>query len=435
MEYNDVTAFLNRAKKFGSRLDLTRIQKLCDLLHNPEKKLQFVHIAGTNGKGSTSVFLANILMQAGYKTGLFTSPFIYSFNERIQLDGVPIGDARLLSVMEEVVRATDQMMQEGYEHPTEFELVTAAAFLYFKEERCDVVVLEVGLGGILDATNVIQSPLLSVITSISYDHTEYLGDTLAEIAKNKCGIIKKGCPIVSYPYQKEEALSVIFKTAKENDAPLTVCETETLHDVRISLLGNTFTYCGTEYQTGLVGEFQVYNAITAINAAEQLDKKDLIISRENIKNGLRQAKWPARFEVLHEGPIVIADGSHNADGMRAFVETARTCMDQKRILCIFGMLRDKEYARCLKLLSEITDTVIVTEVDNPRKETADNLATCAKKYFPCVLKKEENQDAVFAALDMADKDDIVIALGSLYMMKNIKDAVHAYKQQGKGDVK
>ena len=423
MEYSEVTAFINKAKKFGSRLDLTRIKKLCALLGNPQTKSRFVHIAGTNGKGSTSVFIENILMQAGYKTGLFTSPFLYHFNERIQVDNTPISDNDLLFVMEQVVCATEQMLSEGFEHPTEFELITAAAFLYFAKAQCDVVVLEVGLGGVLDSTNVIEAPLVSVLTSISYDHMEYLGNTLTEIAKNKCGIIKKGCPVVSYPHQDAAVLSVIEKTAKEQESSLVVVDDKTLIIEEIGFLGNRFFYNGAQYETTMIGEYQIYNAITAINAVEALVRQGFQITCLHIQNGLKAAKWPARFDVLHTSPMIIADGSHNADGMRAFVATAKKCLGNKKAICVFGMLKDKTYDACLSQLREVAGTIIVTEVDSPRKETAENLALAAKPYFSKVYACANNHEAMQKAISLSAPGDVIFSLGSLYMMKNIKEAV------------
>lgn len=423
MEYKDVTAFINKAKKFGSRLDLTRIQKLCSLLGNPERDLRGVHIAGTNGKGSTSVFLETILADAGYKTGLFTSPFIYKFNERIQINNVPISDESLINIMEKVVSATDDMLTEGCEHPTEFELITAAAFLYFAEEKCDLAVIEVGMGGILDSTNVIQNPLVSVITSISYDHMEYLGNTLAEIARNKCGIIKRGCPVVSYPFQELEALEVIRNTAKNLGCTLTESSVESLRIIETALCKNVFDYKGERYETSLTGIYQIYNAITALNAVEQLKNQGYNISGQNAQNGLKAAKWPARFEILNRYPLVIADGSHNEDGMRAFVDACLNSLKGKNVICVFGMLKDKAYSNCLNMLSKISNTVIVTEVDSPRSETAENLALAAEKFFSNVYMERDNCAAVALAETMVEKNDAVVALGSLYMMKNIKNAV------------
>lgn len=424
MEYSDVTAFINQAQKFGSRLDLTRITKLCALLDNPQEQCKFVHVAGTNGKGSTSVLIENILVQSGYKTGLYTSPFIYQFNERIQINNVSISDQSLIHVMKRVVCATEQMLREGFEHPTEFELITAAAFLYFAEEKCDIAVIEVGLGGSLDATNVISAPLVSVITSVSYDHMEYLGNSLAEIARNKCGIMKRGCPVVSYPFQKEEAIEVIRNTAAALQCKLTIADTESLVIGETNLDGNMFRYGNVQYQTSLIGEYQIYNAITALHAVKTLNGQGYVISERNTQNGLKTARWPARFELLNRCPVMIADGSHNEDGMRTFVEAVKKSLNGKKITCVFGMLKDKEYAKCLELLSQISDTIIVTEVDNPRAETAENLAICAKRYFSNVYAETDNASAVSAASRMTANDGVIAALGSLYMMKNIKSAAN-----------
>jgi len=420
MDREEVMSFIDNSKKFGSKLELLRIQRLCELLDNPQEKLKCIHIAGTNGKGSTSVFLHNILVDAGYKTGLYTSPFIYEFNERIQINNTSIPDERLAQIMTTVAEKVAIMLTEGYEHPTEFELITAGAFLYFYEEKCDYVVLEVGLGGTFDATNVIKEPLLSVITSISLDHTDYLGDTVEEVAKNKCGIIKKNCPVVSYMSQSAAVLEVIRNTANEMSASLTVANGESLKITKCDMSGNEFWHNGEMYETKLIGKYQIYNSITAIFAAEALKGAGVQLSRMNIKNGLKAAKWPARFEILSNNPTVIADGSHNADGMDAFVETAKEILNGKKAVCVFGMLKDKDYNYCLKRLSEITDTVVITEVDSPRKEMAENLALTAKKYIQNVYVEPQNDKAVKKAISLTEKGGTVIALGSLYMMSNIK---------------
>lgn len=422
MNREEAISFIDNSKKFGSKLELERIKRLCELLGNPQDRLKFIHIAGTNGKGSTSLYIHNALVDAGYKAGLYTSPFIYEFNERIQINGTPIPDDVLTEIMSIVAEKVRVMTEEGYEHPTEFELITAAAFLYFEKSECDVVVLEVGLGGTFDATNIIKTPVLSVITSISLDHTDYLGNTVADVAKNKCGIIKEGVPVLSYMYQPNDVIDVIRETAKKFNSPFTLATDDSLVINSMGLDGSNFSYEGEDYHTNLVGKYQIYNAITAISAVKLLNEAGYRISTENIKNGLSKAKWPARFEILNHNPLVIADGSHNADGMRAFVETAKEVIDKKAI-CVFGMLKDKDYEYCIKRLSEITDTVVVTEVDNPRRETVDKLSQTAKKYIKNVYEEKENDDAVKKALELAENCGTVIALGSLYMMKNIKDAI------------
>jgi dihydrofolate synthase/folylpolyglutamate synthase len=422
MNREEVMNFIDNSKKFGSKLELERIKKLCELLGNPQDKLKFIHIAGTNGKGSTSLYIHNALVDVGYKTGLYTSPFIYEFNERIQINGVPIPDDDLAGIMSTVADNVKIMTDEGYEHPTEFELITAAAFLYFEKSECDIVVLEVGLGGTFDATNIIKTPVLSVITSISLDHTDYLGNTVVEVAKNKCGIIKEGIPVLSYMYQSDEVIEVIKESAEKSNSLFTLATDESLVINSMGLDGSDFSYRGKDYHTSLVGKYQIYNAITAISAVKLLKEAGFRISAENIKNGLSQAKWPARFEILNHNPLVIADGSHNADGMRAFVETAKEVIN-KEAICVFGMLKDKDYEYCIKRLSEITDTVVVTEVDNPRRETVAKLSQTAKKHIKNVYDEKENEDAVKKALELAGDNGTVIALGSLYMMKNIKDAI------------
>lgn len=423
MTREEAMKFIQDSQKFGSRLGLERIEKLCELLGNPQDELKFVHIAGTNGKGSTSVFINNILIDAGYKTGLYTSPYIYDFNERIQINNQNITDEDLTEIMSEIAEKVDIMITEGDEYPTEFELITAAAFLYFKRKKCDIVVLEVGLGGIYDATNIIKSNELSVITSIDLDHTEYLGNTIAEVAKNKCGIIKENTNVLSYMHQKDEALSVIEETARNMNSSFTVAEEKDLEIKDVSLSGNKFYYDKNNYETNLIGIYQIYNAITAINAAKILDKNGWVVSAENIENGIRTAKWPARFEILRKSPVVIADGSHNSDGMRAFVETAKKILNGKKVIAILGMLKDKDYDYCMKELSSVCDTVVITEVDNPRRETAENLTLCAQKYFKTVHTQKENHLAVQCALSLAKEDDAIIAVGSLYMMENIKKSV------------
>ncbi len=423
MNREEVMNFIDNSKKFGSKLGLERITKLCELLGNPQDSLKFVHIAGTNGKGSTSVFINNILIDAGYKTGLYTSPFIYEFNERIQINNAPICDTDLTDIMSKVAQKVEIMIEEGYEHPTEFELITAAAFLYFKEKCCDIVVLEVGLGGIFDATNIITTTELSVICAIDLDHTEYLGDTIGQVAENKCGIIKKNTPVLSYMKQSEEALSVIKKHAEEKCSPMFLADGESLEIIETSLSGNVFTYQGERYETCLLGIYQIYNAITAINAAKILKDSCYVISGDNIKNGLKKAKWPARFEILANDPVIIADGSHNSDGMRAFADTAKKILKDKKVIAVFGMLKDKDYDFCMRELSAICDTIIITEVDNPRKETAENLTLCAEKYFKTIYTEKDNKAAVRKAMSLAQKEDAIIALGSLYMMNNIKKAV------------
>lgn len=422
MKYEQLLNFIGGSKKFGAKAGLIKPRKLMQLLGNPQDKLRFVHIAGTNGKGSTASFLSEILIDAGYKTGLFTSPFLYEFNERMRINGKNISDLALCDVMEKVKAAADRMESEGDEYPTEFELVTAAAFCYFEQEKCDIVVLEVGLGGRFDATNIIKTPLLSVITSLSLDHTQYLGNTIEEIAFEKCGIIKEGGATVCYGLQSPEAIRVIEKISKERNNKLVVCDMNDIEEPKISDSGNSFTFCGTKYHTSLCGEYQIYNAVTAITAAQELGISGLSITEKNIKTGLKQAKWSGRLELLHKNPRIFADGSHNPDGMRAFVASASLLADSKKAVCVVGMMKDKDCAAALSELSKGIKTAVFTTVDNQRAERAEELLKISKGMFDTAYAIPDNTEALKKAAELAGQDGTVFAVGSLYMINAIKNA-------------
>ncbi len=422
MEYEQLLKFIGGSKKFGAKAGLIKPRKLMQLLGNPQDKLRFVHIAGTNGKGSTAAFLSEILIDAGYKTGLFTSPFLYEFNERIRINGKNISDSALCEVMEKVKNAADRMESEGEEYPTEFELVTAAAFCYFEQEKCDVVVLEVGLGGRFDATNIIKTPLLSVITSLSLDHTQYLGDTIDKIAYEKCGIIKEGGTTVCYGIQQPEALCVIEKISKERNNRLIVCDVNAISETKITDSGNSFDFCGTKYNTALCGQYQIYNAVTAITAARELAYGELKISEDNIKNGLNNARWSGRLELLHKNPRIFADGSHNPDGMRAFLQSALMLADSKNAVCVVGMMKDKDCRAALFELSKKIKTVVFTTVLNPRAESAEELLEMSKDMFEEGYAISDNTEALKKAVELAGENGTVFAVGSLYMISAIKNA-------------
>lgn len=420
MDYSEALGYIKAAGRFGSKLGLENITNLMKELKNPEKKLRFIHVAGTNGKGSTSLFISEILREAGFKTGLYTSPFIYEFNERIKINGENISDSDFAHVTEKVVCAIAAMEEKGMEHPTEFELITAAAFLYFYEKKCDVVVLEVGLGGRFDATNVI-CPALSVITKIGIDHSEFLGNTFSEIAFEKCGIIKNGVPVVSSGEQPKEALNVIKKTAEEKNAHLTVCNIEKIEIEKCGIAGSDFIFEDEKYRLSQLGKYQIYNASVAICAARVLNTLGFKISVENIKNGLEYAKWHGRMEIISKNPLFLLDGSHNADGIDAFINTIKDVTENKRLICIFGMLKDKAYPYALKRLAEITDTVVLTEVNNPRSASVDELFSAAEGKFLNIYKEKDNKLATARAQKLAEYNDAIVAIGSLYMLSDIKN--------------
>ena len=422
MDYLEALKFIQKSGKFGSKLGLLNITNLMHELGDPQDKLRFVHVAGTNGKGSTALFISEILRSAGLKTGLYTSPFIYEFNERMKIDGKNIPDSDFSAVMEKVIAAINNMLKKNMEHPTEFEIITAAAFLYFYEQKCDVVVLEVGLGGRFDATNVIKNPLLCVITKIGIDHSEFLGNTLAEIAFEKCGIIKDGVFVVSYPDQRDEVIDEIKKNAALKNAQFAENDLSSLTIKKCDISGSNFSYKNMEVTLSQIGVYQILNAVTAINAALTLKNLGLNITEDNILSGLKNAKWPGRMEIISQNPVVILDGSHNADGIDAFVETAEKMLNGKKLICIFSMLKDKEYPYALCKLKNVTDDLILTEIASTRKASIDEFLCEASGKFKNIYTEKDNEDAAKKALSLAKEDDVIVAIGSLYMLSDIKNA-------------
>lgn len=404
MNYSEALQYIHSLSVFGSVLGLERIEKLTDTLGNPQNDLKFIHIAGTNGKGSTCTMIAQILTAAGYKTGLYTSPFVVDFRERIQVNGNYIDKDSLAQLTEKVKNTGVQV--------TEFEFITAVAFLYFKEQNCDFVVLETGLGGRFDATNVISSPIVSVITKIDYDHTAYLGETLTEIAGEKCGIIKKS-PTVCYPLQETEA----FNTIKDKSNQLILPNIERLKILKTTPFGNTFIYKDEEYETSLSGVHQVYNAITALETVSQLG---IDIDSKAYKKGITKASIPARMEIISEKPLVVLDGAHNPDGatvLSSFMEQF-----SGKIVAICGMMADKNCEGFLSRVLPFCKRVItVTVTENIRTETAENLAEIAKKYCSSVETATSYAEAIKLATLNPEENEPLFVFGSLYLAGGIRE--------------
>ena len=421
MEYEKVQALLGGAKRFGEKAGLIKPARLSELLGNPQTQLSFVHIAGTNGKGSTAAYLSNVLMRAGYTVGLYTSPFIYEFNERMRVNGETIPDDALLFVMEQVRAAAEQMKDEGTGYPTEFDMVTAAAFYYFAEMQCDIVVLEVGLGGRFDATNIIDTPLVSVITKLGLDHTQYLGDTLEKIAFEKCGIIKEGGVTVTTGSQNPEALAVIRKEAEKRNNRLILCDSGELSDCKTSGDGNQFAWKGTTYRTSLCGEHQLENAHLALCVLEELKKQGFAISVDAVREGLYETRWSGRMEKISENPLVVIDGAHNPDGMRAFVHAAQEFLKGGKTVCVIAMMKDKEVLPTLSELSGFADAVVFTTVDNPRVMTPQELVEISKGLFSKMSVCSNPKEALKQAVKLAGGDGTVFVVGSLYLIREIKE--------------
>ena len=319
MNYEQAMEYIHAVQWAGHKPGLTRTRTLLAALGDPHKKLQFVHVAGTNGKGSTAAMLASCLQAAGYRVGLYTSPFINRFNERIQINGQQIPDEALVALVEQVKPAADAMEDV----PTEFEIITALGMLYFAQQQCDIVVLEVGLGGTLDSTNVIEKPACAVITALGMDHVKELGPTLADIAAAKAGIIKPGCPVVSYG-GAPEADAVLRRVAAEHSAPFTEVDFAKLQITGGDLDAVTFSFDGLDgVRLPLIGSYQPRNAALAITALRVLRQQGWNIPESAIRTGLEQVSWPGRFELLRHSPAFVLDGSHNAHGMRATVQSLK----------------------------------------------------------------------------------------------------------------
>lgn len=428
MNYQEALSYINDKDKFGSRLGLSSIGKLLELLGNPHIGLNYLHVAGTNGKGSTSSYLANMLQSAGYKVGLYTSPFLERFNERIQINGLDIPDDILGRITSAVKEAADTMVEQGLEHPTTFEILTAIAFLYYKEEATDYVVLEVGLGGRFDSTNIIDSSLVSIITTLDYDHIAELGDTLGKIAYQKAGIIKENAIVVSYP-QDEEAVVVIKEVVAEKNAELYFSPNEQIKIKEESEFGSIFDYTDGKYKMdnlkiSMIGEYQVYNASLAVTALLVLREKGLLkITDEEIRNGLSKTKWKGRLEVLKRNPTFLIDGAHNVQGINHLAK-ALELFDYDKLILGIGILKDKDVDHMIEKLAPIADIIVVTEVKMPRKLDAESLALEIKKYNENVYIEKEVKDAINKAIELASERDIIVFGGSLYLIGEVRTLVN-----------
>lgn len=420
MNYNEALEFIHSRMKFGSQPGMERISALCEAFGNPQDKLKFVHVAGTNGKGSTCTMIAKILEASSYKVGLFTSPFVVDFRERIQINSEMIPKEDFADIVEKIVPVVDALKEKDI-NPTEFEIITMAAFLYFEKENCDIVVLEVGLGGTLDSTNIIKSSEVSVITSISMDHTDILGDTILDIAAHKCGIFKSGGHVVGYPQPDFTVERFIKEKAKEAGCEYTHSELGRIRLVREEFDGSTIIYAGCTFKIPLSGKHQIYNFSTAIAAINVLKGKGWNVSMKNMLDGVASLKMPARVETVSTDPLVIVDGGHNAEGFDALYNTLEKYFKDKKIIAVFGMMRDKDYKYCAEKMASLCDVIYTTTVSNPRSLTAKELAEEVKSHGGKAKPVDDCAKAYKKAIKKADADSVVIVCGSLYLASDIKN--------------
>lgn len=416
---------IHEFNRFGMVLGLDRMEELLRRLGNPQDDLKVIHVAGTNGKGSVSKYLEEGLSACGYKMGLYTSPYIETFNERIRYDGADISDEDLEYYGQKVVSAAEAMVADGLDSPTEFEVVTAIAFLYFAGRQADITILEVGLGGIGDSTNVVKHPLASVITSISYDHMAQLGSSLAEIAVNKAGIIKTGCPVIANVPQRDAA-KIIARKAYAMGSRLydisgirAAVSDETPFSQKVSMELYEKSY--SDVEISMVGRHQAENLKTALATLEILRKSGAVkLDREALYEGLKRARQPGRFEVIGEDPVVIIDGAHNEAGAQVLQETMAQHFAGKKILLVAGILADKEIDSIVKFLTKITDHIIVTEPDNPRKLAAEKLAEHVADFGAAAEVVSDVEAAVHRAKELADGYDVILFAGSLYLIGDVR---------------
>lgn len=419
MNAEQAIAYIHSVCWKGSIPGLGRTQELLKKMGNPEKKLKFVHIAGTNGKGSTAAMTASILSKAGYRTGLYTSPYIYRFHERIQVDGVEISDEELAEITEYVKPLADSMAQS----PTEFELVCCIAFEYFYRKKCEIVVLEVGMGGAWDATNVIEVPEVAVITNIGLDHTEYLGDTVEKIAETKSGIFKPhGHAVV---YRSTPSVEAVYeRVCAERDVSLRKADFEGLVLKAHTLEGQVFD-CGSRKNLvlPLLGDHQLHNASVVLSIADTLIGEGWKISEQNIYDGIREVRWPGRFDIVCRKPLFIIDGGHNPQCIEALVKNIRDYLAGKKVIALTGVLADKDYADMYKPVMPLVDRFVCITPPNPRKLEAEQLARYLRQAGAQAQASERILDGVKQAMELAGKDGVVLCFGSLYSIGGIRDAL------------
>lgn len=429
MKYEEAMSYIHKVGNFGSNYGLERTFKLLEHLGNPEKKLKLVHVAGTNGKGSTTAMIAALLRGKGFKVGMYTSPFLEEFEERIQINGKNIPKTILGDLMDKVREAVDKVIEEGYNHPTEFEIITCLMFIYFYTEKVDYAVIEVGLGGRLDSTNVI-TPLVSVIASISFDHTNLLGNTLREIAEEKAGIIKEGIPVVTYP-QEKEALDVLIEKSKEmnsrlyvvskdNGKFLEICnENRIFQKVQVNLGKDTFNV-----KLPLLGEHQIVNLLVALNTYKVISEiEGFSIDNQEIFKAISTVTWIGRLETMKQNPLLVIDGAHNIQGIRSLRANVEKYYKYKNMYLLLGILADKQVEEMVKEITPMAKKVYALTPHSDRAELADDLKEIVDKYNSNCIALESYKEALELALMEADKDDLILVSGSLYMIGDMRKLI------------
>ncbi len=419
MTYNEALNYIHSVSWTFCKPGLSRIEALCHSLGDPQKSMKFIHVAGTNGKGSFSAMLDSILREAGYKTGLFTSPYIKEFNERIRYCGENISNEELAQITEYVRPFADAMQDK----PTEFELITAIGFEFFKRHNCDIVILEAGMGGRLDSTNIIDSAVLSVITGISLEHTDFLGDTVEKIAAEKAGIIKEGCPVLFGGEGIAE--DVISARAAELFSPYYKVDRSVLGNISSTLNGTSFDFGERRgLCLSLLGLYQPQNAANVLTAIDILKSEGYCIPEMAIYKGLEKAEWHARFEIIKREPLVIFDGAHNPEGIEVATKSVKHYFGDRKVVILTGVMRDKDYRYIAGRLAEIAVSAYTVTPDNPRALDADEYAKVLSEKGVLAKGMATVTEALECAIcDAHERESALVCLGSLYMYKEITDNI------------
>lgn len=419
MNYKECREYLEDMQHLGRVLGLDGMRELMRRLGNPQDELCFVHAAGTNGKGSVLAYVSQVLREAGYRVGRYTSPAIFEYREIMEVNGVMVSQEEFARVFTMAAEAADSMEREGFPHPTPFEMETAAAFLFFRQKGCQIVALETGMGGETDATNLVVHTKVAVLTSISLDHMDVLGNSIEEITCCKTGIIKPGCRVVT-TVQEPEATRVIREACSRQNVPCTVADYREARVARQDLHGQCFSYEGNTYTTRLSGRCQVENAVVAVKVLEALADEGFAVSREQIQKGLEKTAWPGRFTLIRENPAVILDGAHNPRAARELAASIQGCFAGKRIVYVMGMFQDKDYEEVASITAPLAEEILTVETPgNPRALSAEKLAEAVGRFHPQVQAVPSLREAAALSLEKAGTDGVAVVFGSLSFLGEI----------------
>lgn len=429
-----VIKFIEEIQTPAKTLGLARIENLMKRLGNPQDQLKVIHVAGTNGKGSVCAMLGSVLMEAGHTVGLFTSPHLIDYNERLQINRIPISHDDFEQIALKIQKVCKQIEEDGEETPRFFDVMTAMAFVYFAKKEVDLVILETGIGGRYDATNVIKKPVLSIITSIGKDHMEFLGNTIRSISREKGGIIKENCPTVLY-HSDISVYNIIKDICDRKNSPLLVGdqsfitkEIYTMEGTSFSIKNKHMTY--EDIFLRLIGKYQVSNAVTTLTAIESLNKSGYKIAKEVVYKGLQKANWPGRMEVVQKEPTIIIDGAHNEESAKAFISSLQELTKQAKVTMLIGVLKGKDYKTILEILVPFASTVIVTQASYSRALPAKTLYDEISKMKDCPkLILEENLIEAYKVGQKVQKQDILCCLGSLYLVGELKQFLKSQEEK------